>query len=328
MIYGLDLLGLAKYPRINIPDNFALGVFANTFGDSLPAVERIVSKGKCPLVRVHLLWSDSHSYGNADLRKITSEARRVQVLAEKYPSVKWEVSPFCEHNLQSPGTYLDRCKRAAPACTIVNSVFRGALAGHYKNEVHGLGHFPTRGPWNYSFDGNSAVDCDVTAIKKAATSADVFFFWGAQFNGKRSDSDKTPREDRKAWPSQELVDSYAFLATERGKVIIPQNTLWKSHSENSNTPPLQKEMKPVLITPERDNEAVLITVKGRKELLRFSRDAIPFIDGRSRYYAKEWGYKLAQKAIAAEGSPTCEIWIGAKRVARLNPGFRGPSFRE
>ena len=35
MIYGIDALGIAKYPNIDIPEGFALGAFANTFGDSL-----------------------------------------------------------------------------------------------------------------------------------------------------------------------------------------------------------------------------------------------------------------------------------------------------
>jgi hypothetical protein len=326
MIYGLDLLGLAKYPNINLPQGFALGAFANTFGDSLPAVERLVLKG-CKHVRIHLLWSDSHTFGSADLRKMVSEARRVERLAKRYPGVTWEVSPFCEHNIAAPDPYLKRCAEVAPSCTIVNTPFRGGLSRKYKNEVHGL-HSAPGNSFNYSFDGTSSVDSDVPKIAEVMAPADVFFLWVPQFKGRKTKSDATPRPDRKAWPSQEMVDSVAFLATARGSVRILQNSLWKSHAEQSNTPPAPKELKPVLITPHSDTHAVIIAAKNRKEIARMARFPDPFIDGRQRYYAMQWGYRLAEKAIAVSGSPMCEIWVGETRIGRLNPAFRGPTFRE
>lgn len=327
MIYGIDLLGLAKYPTIDLPPGFALGAFANTFGDSLPAVERLVLKG-CKHVRIHLLWSDSHTFGSADLRKMVSEARRVERLAAKYPDVTWEVSPFCEHNLAAPDPYLKRCAEVAPSCTIVNTPWRGALSRKYKNEVHGLHSAPNTGRYNYSFDGNSAVDSDVPKIAQVMAPADVFFLWIPQFNGRKTKSDSTPRPERKAWPSQELVNSVAFLATQRGSVRILQNTLWKSHAEQSNVPPAPKELKPVLITPHDAPQAVIIAAKNRKEIARMPRYPDLYVDGRTRYYAGQWGYRLAEKAIAVSGSPMCEVWINDVRIGRLNPAFRGPTFRE
>lgn len=327
MIYGLDLLGLAKYPNIDLPDGFALGAFANTFGDSLPAIERAVLKG-CKHVRIHLLWSDSHTFGSADLRKMVSEARRVERLAKKYPGVTWEVSPFCEHNLTAPDPYLVRCAEVAPSCAIVNTPWRGALSRKFKNEVHGLHSTPNAGSYNYSFDGTSSVDSDVPKVIETHGKSDVFFFWVPQFNGKKTGSDYTPRPERKAWPSQEMVNSVAFLATRRGSVRILQGSLWKSHAEQSNVPPAIKELKPVLITPHNADQAIIIAAKNRKEIARMPRYPDLFIDGRVRYYAGQWGYRLAEKAIAVSGSPMCEVWINDVRVGRLNPAFRGPTFRE
>lgn len=115
--------------------------------------------------------------------------------------------------------------------------------------------------------------------------ADVFFLWIPQFNGRKTKSDSTPRPERKAWPSQELVNSVAFLATQRGSVRILQNTLWKSHAEQSNVPPAPKELKPVLITPHDAPQAVIIAANNRKEIARMPRYPDLYVDGRTRYYA-------------------------------------------
>jgi len=327
MMFGLDLLGLARYPNVKLPAGFALGVFANTFGDPLPAVEKIVKRGTCPLVRVHLLWADNHVFGRADLRKMRTEAKRVEDLAKLYKNVRFEVSPFCEHNLENPLPYLQECAKIAPSCTIVNTPWRGAVVRKYKNEVHGLHTLPS-GPYNFSYDGLSAVDADVKTFKTVTAAADVHFFWVSQFNGRMTTKDVTPRPDRRAWPSQDLIDSVAFLGTDSKSPRILNTALWKSHAEQHNVPYSPRELNPVLITPTKGASAVLVTTKGRKEVAKMPRYPEQFADGRYRYYLGEYGYKIALKALEISGSPMCDIWIEGTRIGRVNPGFRAGVFRD
>lgn len=216
---GLDLLGIARYPKIAdryFPPGVALGAFANTFGDALPVVRRIVASGRTPLVRAHLLWSDQHNFGEWDIPVIKREAKRWNELALAFPGVKIEVSPVCEHNLVRPERFLAIVEQAAPACHPVNTPFRGKLSKLYKNEVHGE-HPRPKGPgsqtYNFSFDGTHALEVNVAEFKVRHASAEVFFLWHPLFNLKTSVTDKTPRDKRKVKPSgmlfEDLIGAYS-----------------------------------------------------------------------------------------------------------------------
>lgn len=327
MILGLDYLGGAKYKDLILrehPDGWAAGFFAQAFGDALPTVDALLATGRCPLVRVHLLWSDTHSFGDKDIAAITKEAKRYEVIAKKYPNVKVELSPFCEHSIRNPDKYLDIVKANAPSCTPVNTPMNGALSTKYKNETHGSHANPKPGKFNFSWDGQSCVDTDVEAIKARLAKAEVFFFWEARFNGKWEDNDKTPRPQRKGWPDSKLIDSVIALHKSKGKTSLPKRWLYKSHSENKGTGDGRAE-KPVLICPVKAKEVLLRCKNG--QVVQSLKYYGTYTDGRFRYYGQEWGYEIANKAVRIQSSPLVDVVANGKVVGVVNAAFRDGEFR-
>lgn len=200
MIYGMDYLGGAKYPDVvlkNHPKGWAAGFFGIEFGDVLPLVTKLADSGKCPLIRIQLLWSHSnHTYGKSDLPRAIRLAKRFDRLTGH---ARIELSPFCEHNLALPDPYLEAVKAAAPSCEIINTPWKGAWSKRFKNETHdfnsaGLCH-------NFSFDG---VDCLKYPLPKPLP-YEALFLWTPRFNGKVDENEKTPIGMRRAWPDGKLI---------------------------------------------------------------------------------------------------------------------------
>lgn len=314
MIFGLDLLGAAKYQKeavAGLPKGWALGGFDNSFGDFLPVAKSALING-CPHVRIQMLWSDSHSFGDSDIPRIKRIAEKWERVAKAYPRSVIELSPFCEHNLKNPDKYLDIVQNSAPSCSIVNTPWKGSLSRKYKNEIHG-DHSKPGGSYNYSYDGTNCVDSDVTADKAKHAGCEVFFFWHVRFNLKWSMKDKTPRPLRSAKPSKDLIKSVVYLARDKGPVSVPRKWLIKSHAEKHDADDLKGD-KLLIITPERASEIVL--KRDGKVIARLKYYGT-FDGGGFRHYAKTMGFKIGQ----------VEIWIGNKKFGSCDCGFRDPTFR-
>ena len=219
MIYGLDLLGIAKYPnraRRFFPKGFALGAFSNAFGDAIPAVRGVLDTGNCVRVRIHLAWKDRHDFSKLDFLSISKEAKRWVPVVKAYPAIDWQFSGACE-NLLGKGD-------AAALAVLVQGILPGTYVQSGKsllqgeriiNECHGnLAVPPEDGQFNYSFDGNTPTRHDVRAQLEGFSGATTFFLWASRFNGKTSDTDATKRERRTAWPDGEYVKH--FLEMLRG----------------------------------------------------------------------------------------------------------------
>lgn len=329
MMFGLDLLGAAKYPDAAIagfPKGFALGVFAEQFGDSRKVVKDLCATGKVAQVRVHLIWDDGHRYGPAQLNHLRDLAKMWNETAKKC-KVPFELSPFCEHSIfQQVQTepFLDAVHTFAPDCIPVNSI-TGSVepSKRFVNEIHGMHSSPFPGRYNFSFDGNSCVDADVSKIAKIHRTAQSFYFWTSQFNGKARDDEKSAVGERVFWPSEELIKSVAFLATRPYRSKLPIGWTWKTHGEQHQQPPAQRELKPVMICPVKTE---VIQLRTKNALIHELHYYGPFVDGRHRYYANEWGYKIANKAVLSSRYPTCEVWAEKKRIGIINPGFRCGDF--
>lgn len=330
MMWGLDFLGLPRYSDLAIrefPNGWALGCFGNTFGDSFPVVRELVLAGRTPHVRVHLLWSDTHSFSLQDVQKAIEESSRYNRLARNNKNVVIELSPFCEHNLPNPDQWLDMVAEKAPHCRIVNTPYKGAVSRKYKNEVHGPSSRP-RGPYNYSYDGSSCVDSDVEAKKKQHARAEVHFFWVPQFNLRKNTNDKTPRPERKAVPTSGLIDSVIYLHNPAGSGIgVPRNFLWKSHADQHEAPiPEPRAHKPVLICPVQAERFELLADNG--QVIRTAPYYGKFSDGRHRYYFGDYGYQLAEKAVRIQGHPVVHLRANGRLFGKVNPAFRAGDFRE
>lgn len=322
MQLGLDCLGLAKFggeAKKAFPKGYALGVFSKTFGDAMPAVREVVQASKCPAVRVQLLWSDAHTFSDANVTELRTEATRWERFARDNRGVAVFLSPFCEHKLSNPDKYLDIVKAAAPTCTPVNTPWTGGLSSKYMNEVHGTKDAPRTGKFNYSYDGTDMLETDVEAVKKKYKGAAYWFGWTANFNGVPEADVKIPRPNRTDWPTAKLIRSIQYIM-DRSKAgtKLPSNWLWKSHAEDkSNNDP--RANKPVLIAPVKSSAAQLMR---NGKVVATAQYYGAFVDGRSRYYFGEWGFELAEK----HGRPL-DIAVGGKVYGTVDPAFRDGAFR-
>jgi len=318
MIFGIDTLGGAKYPdvvrKIAGPD-VAIGGFDNTFGPFLPVAEKALAKGS-PVVRIQMLWSDSHQFGVSDIPKISKIARQYEQLARKHIGQRLELSPFCEHNLNDPDRYLDIVQGEAPSCYAVNTPWKGAFSTRYKNEIHGTKK-PPKGEYNFSYDGLDCFNSDAQSFKDMHERAKVFFWWFSQCNGRMTSADNTPRPQRKAWPDVKLCQSALYMNDDRGPAKLPRNWLWKSHAEQKKPEGDPRANKPVLITPLKVDRFQLVNSSGKVVL------TLPyygsFVDGRHRYYSSKYGMELGPNlALRAKG----------KDWGVVNAGFRFGGFRD
>jgi hypothetical protein len=327
MRFGLDFLALPKYVHTvvrEMPEGWCLGSFANTFGDALPAVETVLKTGRVPMVRMQLLWSDSHTFGDKDIPVIRREAKRYQQLKKRFPHIEVELSPFCEHNLQNPDRYLDIVREEAPDCIPVNVPWKGAFSQKYKNEIHG-DHKAPRGVYNYSLDGTNGPDANMTALKETHADASCFFFWHCRFNLKWSMKDTTPRPQRAAKPDSNLIDSVIYLHREKGETRVPKGVLLKSHAEKHGAIDYKGD-KLLIILPEKGNRIELKTRNGQTvDVLRYYG---PFDGGGYRYYSQGYGYQAGLKAIRIQGDAVVSIQLDGKGFGRVNPGFREGSWRK
>lgn len=315
----IDTLAAAQYggQLKHIPLDYAIGGFANTFGDFFPVAKKELQRGR-KYIRVNLLWSDSHSFGDKDLKPAIKEARRYQSLCTAYPDRTIELSPFTEHNLSNPDKLLDVIQANAPNCKIINSPWRGKLSSKYKNEVHG-DHAKPSGRYNYSYDGKNAVDSNVTNDLKTHSGADIFCIWHPRLNLKWSMKDPAGRpqrlkEAKDRRPNKKLLQSLVYLFTGKGETSIPGKWLVKSHAEKHEKGDLKGD-KLLIISP----------VKGKAVQLKRSGKNVgklnyygTFDGGGYRYYAPKFGYQYGKDL---------DVFIGQKKYGVINGGFRDGYFR-
>ena len=313
-ILGLDCLGLAKFgTAINaLPGGFALGVFSREFGNSLPAVKEVVKAGKCTALRVQLMWSEKHSYSDADIPTLIDEAKRWGNFAANNPGLPVYLSPFCEHKLAQPDKYLEIVRKHAPApnCKPVNSFSpEGQRSMKFINEVHGTQAAPG-GEYFYSFDGLDMLDSDISRIMNNHKKALIFFAWTANFNGRREAAFK----GRTDWPSDKLISSIWYVTNNaKGNARLPNQWFWQSHAEDLSNDDARTN-KPVLGTPLKANLVEL--VQGNKVISSAKRYPATLRDGRSRFYFPQWGFELAK-----QGGGVLDVRCDGKIYGKVNPAF-------
>lgn len=310
----VDTLAAAKYPQAitSVPLNFAIGGFAKTFGDFFPVAKSELDRGRL-YIRVNLMWADDHKFSDRDIPFLRSEAKRYQILCRHFKTAKIELVPFTEHSLTNPDKYLAIVQAAAPNCTVVNSIGTGRLSSKYKNEVHGAAAKP-RGRYNYSYDGTNSADSDILTMRAKHSTADIFCVWHPRLNLRWHMKDSTPRSQRDAKPTRELINSLVYLFTEKGRTTIPSGWIVKSHAEK-HTEGDQKGDKLMIISPVRGSAIVL--KRGSRVVA-----TLPFYGsyegGGWRYYAPEYGYTYGSNL---------DVYVGSKKYGTINGGFRDGSYR-
>lgn len=206
---GIDYLAGAKYQSVvlnNHPRGYAAGFFADTFGNAYPVVRKLAKSGKAPIIRVHGLWDDKHDYNpNKDWKQTKTNFQKLIRIAKDFPKVKFQYSPFCEHNLKRPQIrqVMEDLAALIPHdvknLELVNTPWQGALIfdGSVVNEVHGTHAVPQKGSYQYSFDGLSVYnDKALSAYNKHKARSTVVFLWEPLLNLKDGENDKRSREER------------------------------------------------------------------------------------------------------------------------------------
>lgn len=324
-IQCIETLAGAQYPEAvrSIPKQYGISGFAREFGDFFPVAKRALADGR-PWVGVNLLWSDTHTFGQKDMPFVLREAKRYEPLCAQYPG-KIDLRTFTEHNLPDPDRYHDQVQKAAPSCSVVNSVWRGAFSRKYKNEVHGR-HPAPHGAYNYSFDGTNSVDSQLYDTKKEKgyltlyKAAQVFCMWHPAINLRYSMKDGTPRSQRikeseQRSPSRELLLSLTYLFSPPGAIFVPKNWLIKTHAEKHSAND-QKGDKLVIISPVR---GAAIELKRAGKVVANLPYYGTYEGGGYRYYWSQMGFRAGAEL---------GMYIGSKQYGMINGGFRAPTFRD
>lgn len=338
MIFGLDHLGGARYADLAArehPVGWAFGTFWNVdgFGKSEELIKRVAREGRAPIIRVQGIWRDDHNttpFNEADKVRAVKIAQRLEAIAKQNGNVEFRYSPFTEHK-NSPEFMRDAfrlIKRAAPSLVLVNNPNHDCrtIIDEVINEFHGKETKPRKCKRHqFSYDGTACEDSDVEGYKKAYKETEVFFLWSPRFNGNWETGIKfVPRKDRKGWPDSNLIDSIIYLASNRGECQLEKDFLYKSHSENKGARDPRAE-KPVFIIPINSMKIELVARTGQVVDILYYYDK--YLDGRHRYYAKNWGYQIAEKSKRIQGDPMCSIRVNGKFYGLINPGFRFGAFR-
>lgn len=350
MRFGMDFLGATKYPKIavkNHPKGWAFGFFYHHEtasgkpmfggpGSGRKLLQRICNSGKAPMIRIQILWDDLHKFSDANIPVVIQCCKEIEAIAKQFPSIEFQVSPFCEHGLQNPDKYLRIVAEHAPSCIPLNvpsksPKYNGATSRNFKNESHGYDP-ALKGNYNYSFDGTACVDADVQGMLRKHAKAEWFFFWTSQFNGRRNPLDNTPRPERKFWPVPMLIKSVEFLSTPKGKPSLPSDirnrVLGKSHGDQHDIPPDQGELKPLILMPKNRKYLELVTDSGK--VVARSEGAQNYVDGRFRYYfSSAFGYEHVLKAQRM-GQKRPDLIVRTDRgevIGRWNPAFRENEYR-
>lgn len=309
--YGQDYLGGAKFQKAILENHDysqGAGMFANTFGDSLPLATALTDR-HIPFLRIQLAWSDSHTFPESTFSSIGKEAKRFCPLSSK---TKLYLSGACEHklNLTLATKLAQIVTLACPSATYVNvPMAGGAVLTNHINETHGVGK-PKSPKSSYSSDGSPSEDIDIQSLKDAFNNSVLFMFWTPRYNGRLEDNDPTPRSNRTGYADGKMIKSMLVLAKPKGATSLPKNWLYKSHSEHKPTPDPRAE-KPVIIAPIQTS-----VIKVGSEPFKYYGK---YTDGRHRYYASKWGYEI--------GTSPLPITVLNKQIGIVNPSFRDGQYR-
>lgn len=189
---GQDILGLAMQDvdmiAANIEPGTALGVLQGTFGNVIPALDKLLATGKPSAFRAHILNGCCHRNGNCergepkptDVRAIGERAKRLGNLALKYPQIKCYLSPVLEHDVKDEAlvkSWIAAIKQNAPTCTPIISAFTGVYLAGVLRESH---NWRARGFHVLSPDGTSGFDIDHTSYGTGRET--MLFNWIPRYN--------------------------------------------------------------------------------------------------------------------------------------------------
>lgn len=308
------------------------------FGNALPIFEQAASVKLAPVIQSYGMWKDDHNFSKADLPTILARATAFNKIAAQYKGIDFLFAPMLEHQISDAkllAYILSESQKAAPKCQIINvPVHNGPTTKNYINEIHGINpRIPNSGRYNISNDGASLVDSDVSKWKLDHTKAGILWIWDPNDNLRLETNDKTPRAERNAALTVDCNNSLMFLTSDKGDhwIQAPHGFLYKSHAECHYIKGQAKlgldarSNKPCIIMPQKVSKLQLVTAF--KQVIATFGPAEKYTDGRWKYYAQDFGYKYAERAIALTKGPHLAVIGDGKNLAVINPAFRQNEYR-
>lgn len=195
-LFGIDYILGGNYLKTldHHPEGWAAGFLWNVDGvrGSKRAIEKLAASGKCPRIRVSLVWKDDHIFTERDIKIAIKRAKKLKLIIDKYPQIEWYVQPFLEPYGSNSLTFVTAREVELVYKSSVEIVipFNNAF---YPLEVH---HDFSLGASIFSYDGLDYRD-DLRYIIEAK-GYDTFFLWQAECNGNKR-GEKLPREQRTNW---------------------------------------------------------------------------------------------------------------------------------
>lgn len=335
MKYGISYLAGNKYQQVVLdehPQGWDAKIFATTFGDAYQFAQKLLATGRVERLWVQLLWSDNHSFGDKNIPELIKLSKKWNQLATRN---RIALSPFCEHRLSNPDKYCDIVATHAPNCSVFNSpesaTGKGAYSKKYLNDLHGSkSKLPATGLFTFDYDGEDAFGADIESHKKKFSGSETFFLWCPNFNLKYKLDDKTPRPKRKYRPLNKHVDAIVALHRDKGQTKLPKNWILKPVAEDTQGftgKPDSKSNKVVFICPPNAKEIKLLAMT-KNQVIDTAKNYGKFSDGkRYRYYTRQWGFEIAEKALRIGGDRRVRVFVNGKHVGTVNCAFRENGWR-
>jgi hypothetical protein len=348
MIPGLDFLGLGsqhwklKQSIEVFPQGWALGCFAQTFGDALPAARKFLASGKVSAFRLQAWWSDSHKIAPMDFLK--KELPRWEKLAREFPHVRFYISHSCEYSEADIKQIRKRVilvQALCPSCEVVQCPMHSPVVkGVGLIEQHGTKSEPKPGHI-VSTDGQAIFDQNAANWMALHQDALINFLWAPRFN-LREAHNTLPPPARKAFPTKRDILSVIRLASSPGIApspvfaadVIPfkKPELLKTHAEDQQGNTDARANRPLVILKKKTKFVEVVTFTGQVlgKLTFFGN----FGEGLYRYYAghaggiRLYGYEIGEKAKQASGSEFVWFKQGNKYYGPVNPAFRVPFYQQ
>lgn len=342
MIYGRAYIGGAKYGKVVRRSKAPFkALLCDSFGSIDKLTDKLGADSHTQHIQWYGMWLDDHKFQKKHIPKMVENAKKLQKLAEKYPSKFFYYCPMLEDR-QTESFKLDvmaKCKAVAPNVQLVNNPLKGgAYLKGFINEIHHDDHNgKPEGIYFFSFDGragspketspkykNGSVDAPHQKYVEKYSDAFVFMEWILQDNGKRNTKDDTKRPFRKAWLTADQDDSVSHLFKTVLGAWVNKGDLYGSHSEQHTDSGGGTQNKPFYITEsKRYNKIQLLTQNGK--VLETCDRPEKYKHGNGYLYRfKDWGYRLSQKAQKLSGSPMCHIVADGRKIGLVEPGFREP----
>lgn len=155
---------------------------ASWIPSSKKVIRQLCASGKCPRMRISLVWDDNHTFKKKHVRLVKKRAKALRKIIFDYPQIYFYVQPFLEpHHVDDDvnRAAIKALKNILPADVVI--VTGDGFGG--RGIIHEGHHAGYRGQQIFSFDGLDCMESNVQTWKHRAKDAYIFFLWRRECNG-------------------------------------------------------------------------------------------------------------------------------------------------